>query len=129
MISKVVRDKEEIERRAKERLMFMASVSHELRTPLNGVMGSIQLLKELVKDVDVVELVHVLSASTQVLYGVIGNILDFAKGDIKGIVIEKEPIHVETFLITIRDVWFQLADEKGILLDLIVLNEEVHKLV
>lgn len=42
---------------------FLTAISHELRTPLNGIVGSINLLKELTHDKYIQEVVSVLDSS------------------------------------------------------------------
>ncbi|MES2319045.1 MAG: EAL domain-containing protein [Pseudomonadota bacterium] len=58
---------------------FAATVSHEVRTPLNGVVGMLDMLKEMNLDKRQSECVDVAWNSSRTLIELINNILDFSK--------------------------------------------------
>ena len=58
---------------------FAATVSHEVRTPLNGVVGMLDMLKEMNLDKRQAECVEVAWNSSRTLIELINNILDFSK--------------------------------------------------
>ncbi|MFD2272092.1 histidine kinase dimerization/phospho-acceptor domain-containing protein [Undibacterium arcticum] len=58
---------------------FAATVSHEVRTPLNGVIGMLDLLKEMPLTPPQQECVEVARSSAHTLMDLINNILDFSK--------------------------------------------------
>ena len=58
---------------------FAATVSHEVRTPLNGVVGMLDLLKEMRLTKRQQECVDVAWNSSQALIELINDILDFSK--------------------------------------------------
>ncbi|MCX7654580.1 MAG: ATP-binding protein [Fervidobacterium sp.] len=58
---------------------FLASMSHEIRTPLNGIVGFTNLLKETNLDEKQRKYVETIIKSTEVLLGIINDILDLAK--------------------------------------------------
>jgi diguanylate cyclase (GGDEF)-like protein len=58
---------------------FAATVSHEVRTPLNGVVGMLDMLKEMNLTKRQQECVDVAWSSSRTLIDLINNILDFSK--------------------------------------------------
>ncbi|ADE14558.1 diguanylate cyclase [Nitrosococcus halophilus Nc 4] len=58
---------------------FAANVSHELRTPLNGVLGMLELLRNMGLTPKQREYVQVACNSGETLLELIGNILDFSR--------------------------------------------------
>lgn len=65
---------------------FLSTMSHEIRTPINGLIGVINLLKDVPASAEVAEYVSVLNFSSHHLLSVVSDILDFSKieaGDFK----------------------------------------------
>ncbi len=58
---------------------FLATMSHEIRTPLNAIIGMTTLLKEQNKQPNQVEYFDLLENSSNILLGLLTDILDFAK--------------------------------------------------
>lgn len=67
----------ELSKKAKEN--FMANMSHEIRTPINGIIGLINLLKKTELNNDQKEMLSLLEVSSELLLGVINDILDISK--------------------------------------------------
>lgn len=63
---------------------FAATVSHELRTPLNGVLGMLELLKDMGLTDKQAEYVEVARSSGETLLALINDILDFSRNDSGG---------------------------------------------
>lgn len=55
---------------------FLATISHEMRTPLNGIVGMTELLSKTEIDKDQKELIESLVYSSNILHGLISNVLD-----------------------------------------------------
>jgi diguanylate cyclase (GGDEF)-like protein len=64
---------------AQVKAQFAATVSHEVRTPLNGVVGMLDMLKEMSLNKRQAECVDVAWNSSRTLIDLINNILDFSK--------------------------------------------------
>lgn len=58
---------------------FLASISHELRTPLNGVISVSELLHDTSLSPEQTEYVEVIQQSSDILYSLINQVLDFSK--------------------------------------------------
>lgn len=74
---------------------FLATISHEMRTPLNGIVGMTELLSKTKLDEEQRELVESLGYSSNILHGLIRNVLDIT-------IIEagKLELHMSSFSLT-----------------------------
>jgi PAS domain S-box-containing protein len=105
--------------RAKTR--FLASMSHELRTPLNGILGNARLLRlegglqpEQVARVD-----NMLSAGSHLLE-MIHCVLDMSEIETERVALQAEPVDLRTVANACLDIVRQIAQEKGVALNLAV---------
>ncbi|WP_342742943.1 histidine kinase N-terminal 7TM domain-containing protein [Fervidobacterium gondwanense] len=71
--------KRQAEEASRAKTTFLANMSHEIRTPLNGIVGFTNLLAETNLDEKQRKYVTTILKSTEVLLGVINDILDLAK--------------------------------------------------
>lgn len=58
---------------------FLASISHEIRTPLNGVISVSEILSHTQLNTEQEEYVEVIQQSSDILYSLINQVLDFSK--------------------------------------------------
>jgi len=58
---------------------FLANMSHEMRTPLNGIIGMTELAMETDLDDNQRYLLQIVNSESNVLHGLINNVLDFSK--------------------------------------------------
>jgi len=82
----------ELKRLEKFRREFIADVSHEIKTPLTGILGAVDLLKELESRVGVGEWTRLLSLvgkEARRLNGLVQSILDLARLEREGEVLDR----------------------------------------
>ena len=64
---------------------FLANMSHEIRTPMNAIIGSSEILKNLVTDKKQKQFLNIISNSGEHLLNLINNIVDISKIQAEGI--------------------------------------------
>ncbi len=64
---------------SKTKSKFLSVMSHEIRTPIHAVMGMIELLLDTKLTPEQQQLVNYANSSTEILYGLITDVLDFSK--------------------------------------------------
>jgi signal transduction histidine kinase len=71
---------------AQLRDQFMAVLGHDLRNPLNAIQSGVQLLEMITppQNADAVETLEMIQRSVTRMAGLIGNVLDFARGRLGG---------------------------------------------
>jgi signal transduction histidine kinase/CheY-like chemotaxis protein len=95
--------------------VFLANISHELRTPLNAILGFSSLLREdpgisgrQREDVDIV------NRSGEHLLNLIDNVLDMAKIEAGGTVVENVPFNLNQLVLDVTDLMRVRAEEKDL---------------
>ena len=99
---------------AKIKSDFAANVSHEIRTPLNGMLGMINLLKEMGLPEHQNEYLEVASKSGDSLLMMINDVLDFSKVEAGRYTLEMSKIHLRVFLEQIALLHAERAQAKGL---------------
>lgn len=97
---------------AKLREQFLASISHEMRTPMNAILGMSNLLDKTTIDDEQSGYVQSIKQSSEVLLGIVNDILEIAtieKGKIK---FENERFNLFDFLENLRQVMIYKINEK-----------------
>jgi PAS domain S-box-containing protein len=98
---------------------FLANMSHEIRNPMTGIMGYADiLLGRLTADTGAIECVRTIKDSGQYLLQIINDLLDLAKIEAQGLELEKEEIHLPTFLTDVYTLMEGAARAKGLPLSL-----------
>ena len=58
---------------------FLANMSHEIRTPLNGIIGMIDLTRQMVRESEAIENLMTAKTSSEGLLRIINDVLDYSK--------------------------------------------------
>ncbi len=97
---------------------FLAVMSHEIRTPMNGVLAAAALLRKTPLSCDQAEHVEMLASSSEVLMGLLGDILDLSKIESGKLVVESATFDLARKLEAGARLWRPQAEAKGIGLEL-----------
>jgi PAS domain S-box-containing protein len=97
---------------------FLANMSHEIRNPMTGIMGYADILLGRLEDRGAIECVRTIKDSGQYLLQIINDLLDLAKIEAQGLELEKDEIHLPTFLTDVYTLMEGAARAKGLPLSL-----------
>lgn len=93
---RVERLKAEAENRAKSE--FLAHLSHELRTPLSAILGFTELLINKNTDQETLSHLHIVHRNGKHLLGLLNDVLDLSKIEAGKLELEKQTVHLSSFL-------------------------------
>jgi len=99
---------------AQMKTQFAATVSHEVRTPLNGVVGMLDLLREMPLGKAQRECVEVAWNSSQALMDLINGILDFSKLEAGKLELEEIDFDLRELVEGVMELLAKQAQQKGI---------------
>jgi signal transduction histidine kinase len=101
----------------KAKTEFLANMSHELRTPLNAIIGFSTLMREGTRGPlppDYQEYPGIIVESGEHLLGIINSVLDIAKTDSEGMVLDRHEVDVEPIVRFSSSLATQMAHKAGI---------------
>ncbi|WEF34420.1 EAL domain-containing protein [Pseudoduganella chitinolytica] len=101
---------------ARIKAQFAATVSHEVRTPLNGVVGMLDMLKEMQLTPRQRECVDVAWNASRTLIELINNILDFSKMEAGKLALQESDFDVGRLLADVVELLARTAQQKGVAL-------------
>ncbi|WUR16172.1 EAL domain-containing protein [[Empedobacter] haloabium] len=101
---------------ARIKAQFAATVSHEVRTPLNGVVGMLDMLKEMQLNERQRECVDVAWNASRTLIELINNILDFSKMEAGKLTLQESDFDVARLLADVVELLARSAQQKGVAL-------------
>ncbi|MFZ3285619.1 MAG: EAL domain-containing protein, partial [Telluria sp.] len=93
---------------------FAATVSHEVRTPLNGVVGMLDMLKEMSLNKRQGECVEVAWNSSRTLIDLINNILDFSKMEAGKLTLEEVDFDLRKLLEEVIELVAKQAQQRDV---------------
>ena len=106
--------RDEALRTALMKTQFAATVSHEVRTPLNGVVGMLDMLKEMRLTKRQQECVDVAWNSARALIELINDILDFSKMEAGKLELEAIEFDLRTLVEEVLELLAKQAQQKGL---------------
>jgi protein-histidine pros-kinase len=118
----------ELERASRAKDRFLANMSHELRTPLNAIIGFAgTLLMRLPGPLtgDQEHQISTIRSSGQHLLSLINDLLDLAKIESGGVVLERQPVNCGAVLTEVVATLRPLAEAKGLACEISVPAHDV----
>ena len=106
--------RDEALRTALMKTQFAATVSHEVRTPLNGVVGMLDMLKEMRLTKRQQECVDVAWNSSRALIELINDILDFSKMEAGKLELEELEFDLRRLIEEVIELLAKQAQQKGL---------------
>lgn len=97
---------------------FVSMLVHDLRTPMTGILGSSEIIEELLEnevDERIMNLVRIIPKESKRLIDLINNILDFYRLEDAGIKIAPRPIEVEKLVREAYEGAKVIAEKQGVL--------------
>jgi diguanylate cyclase (GGDEF)-like protein len=91
---------------------FAATVSHEVRTPLSGVVGMLDMLREMRLTKPQMECVEVAWSSAHTLIDLINDVLDFSKIEANKLILEEIDFNLRKLVEEVLDLFAKQAREK-----------------
>lgn len=104
---------------AKMKEQFVASISHEMRTPMNAILGMSNLLLQMDLEGEPFNLVKSIKQSSEILLGVVNDILEVSEIQNGKVVFEHAPFDLHELLDNLVNVMQYKAQEKDLYLEVI----------
>ena len=117
-------EKERAQSADKAKSDFLATISHEMRTPLNGIVGISQLLKETQLNEEQEHLISNLTYSSELLHGLITDILDVSLIESGKLLIQSSEIEVKKEISKLIEIVKPRLDQKENRIELIIKHDE-----
>jgi len=112
----LINAKIQAEEAGKAKEQFLSTMSHEIRTPMNAVIGMTNLLLQESPKPEQIENLGALKFSAETLLTLLNDILDFSKIEAGKIKLAKEGINLKSIAEGLKNSFYQLAKNKGIVL-------------
>ena len=105
------------QRSAKMKEQFVASISHEMRTPMNAILGMSNILVSMELEPEQYGLVKSIKQSSEILLGVVNDILEISTLQNGKIVFEEEHIDLRDLIDNLFNVMQYKLQEKDLLFE------------
>lgn len=102
------------EQSAKMKEQFVASISHEMRTPMNAILGMSNILVQTKLDEEQEKLVSSIKQSSEILLGIVNDILEISSIQNQKIVFEPEDFDLSELMENLMNVMQYKAQEKDL---------------
>jgi len=106
--------KAQAEASARAKSLFLANMSHEIRTPLNGIFGLLELAQDQPMSEPQAATLQLIRQSTQILLGIVNDILDFSRIENGAVTLESAPTDINAILTNVHALMQPLARKKNL---------------
>lgn len=113
---------------AKMKEQFIASISHEMRTPMNAILGMSNLLVQMDLGEEQRDLVGSIKQSSEILLGVVNDILEISAIQNGKIVFENKDFDLQELLDNLVNVMQYKAQEKDLYFE-VIMDESIPKIL
>lgn len=114
MEKKVIELKRKVVDASYEKSIFLANMSHDIRTPVNGIIGFIDMLLEMEKDKEKIEMLHIVKSSSELLVMLINDILDLSKIEAGKLKLNYEKVELEKLMRIVSMKFDKMIEVKGV---------------
>jgi len=112
--TQLIQAKEAAENAARVKAQFLANMSHEIRTPMNAIIGMSELALDTGLDERQKNYISKVHRSSELLLGIINDILDISKIEAGGLELEHASFNLDDMLKRLSDIIALKAKEKNI---------------
>jgi signal transduction histidine kinase len=112
--TELIKAKEMAEQESRLKSEFLATIAHEIRNPMNGVVGMTSMLLNTKLDEKQKMYVNIINRSSDVLIGLINDVLDLSKLESGKIEITEELINIHELFKDLIDLFLLKAHEKKV---------------
>ncbi|MBK1681595.1 response regulator [Rhodocyclus tenuis] len=113
-LDEIVKARRLAEDAAKTKSDFLATMSHEIRTPMNSVIGMTHLALKAAPPAKVRDYLCKIESSSQMLLGVINDILDISKLEAHGMTLEQIDFDLEKLLDDVAGLFSEKTASRGV---------------
>ncbi|MDY0122224.1 MAG: ATP-binding protein [Sulfurimonas sp.] len=106
--------KKQAEEASRAKSQFLANMSHEIRTPMNAVIGLGSLLEDMPLDPKAKEMLSKMNSSSQMLLGILNDILDYSKIEAGRLELEKKSFVLSNLVSQLEMMFLESARQKGL---------------
>ncbi|MFC2102898.1 ATP-binding protein [Bacteroidota bacterium] len=122
----LIKAKETAEEMNKLKTTFLANMSHELRTPMVGILGYTEILRQEIKDPELVEMAEEVNLSANRLLSTLDLILDLSKVEANKSDIHASLVNLGDSVISIVKSFENTANKKNVNLKVVIKDEQVY---
>ncbi|MEI7594460.1 MAG: PAS domain S-box protein [Bacteroidota bacterium] len=115
--NELIEAKNTAEKASEAKQLFLSTITHEIRTPLNAIIGISNLISTEHISHDLKEKIEMLQFSSNNLFALISDVLDFSKIESGKIEIEKTDFNIIDFFNNLYRSFLIIANEKQLLLN------------
>ncbi len=114
LVKELLETRERAEEASLEKGRFLANMSHEIRTPLSGIIGTVEILKDLPMEKKIWERIEVIGGASHHLLEIINDILDFSKIEANRMEIHRKEFSLRETLTEVLQIFESLVNRKGL---------------